>query len=192
MAYRNRAVRPRPRKVLLLISPFSTSGCTANTMVNAGWMMLSLALPILSTRMVSPLWPLRNTSIFTLRLYRPLMISKIPPSAETTAAQPLFSARTDVSFSEVTSSTKSRSGFTGSYSAISLALFLISSSVALPLDARSTRLRFSFSSLLSSIWLLTISGLRRSFSVFSYTSTGRIIMDSTEDFRSAGSMMTTI
>ncbi len=126
-AYRNRAVRPRPRKVLLLISPFSTSGCTANTMVNAGWMMLSLALPILSTRMVSPLWPLRNTSIFTLRLYRPLMISKIPPSAETTAAQPLFSARTEVSFSEVTSSTKSRSGFTGSYSAISLALFLISS-----------------------------------------------------------------
>lgn len=58
--------------------------------------------------------------------------------------------------------------------------------------ARSTRLRFSFSSLLSSIWLLTISGLRRSFSVFSYTSTGWIIMDSTEDFRSAGGRMTTV
>ena len=39
MEYRNRAVRPRPRNVLLLISPFSTSGCTASTMVNAGWIM---------------------------------------------------------------------------------------------------------------------------------------------------------
>ena len=36
MEYRNRAVRPRPRKVLLLIRPFSTSGCTASTMVSAG------------------------------------------------------------------------------------------------------------------------------------------------------------
>src|SRR5699024_11250466 len=80
----------------------------------------------------------------------------------------------------------------GSYSAISLALLLISSSVALPLDARSTKLRFSFSNLLSSIWLWTIFGLRRSFSNFSYTSTGWIIMDSTEDFRSAGGRMTTV
>ena len=151
MEYRNRAVRPRPRNVLLLISPFSTSGCTASTMVNAGWMMLSLALPILSARMVSPLWPLRNTSIFTLRLYRPLIISKIPPSAETTAARPLFSASTEVSFSEVTSSTNNRRGLTGSYLAISVALARTSSSVALPLDARSTKLRFSFSSRLITI-----------------------------------------
>ena len=102
-------------------------------MVSAGFWISSEGRPILSTLIVSPEYPFKNTSIFTLLLYIPARTSKIPPSVDIIAVLPPESDRIDVSFSVVMSSTYNFLGFSSLKLATFSAMSVRSVSDALPL-----------------------------------------------------------